>query len=1276
MGQLTNQFVSQSYQGLFNLENANTGVTSTLQYVTDGIGNRLPMLASTSSIVITGSFRGDGSGLTGVTTTLPSGVVSGSVQIVDLGFATTSSLNTLSGSIASTDLGQNNRLTSLEQFTGSIDTGYVSEVEFGNYTSSMNSFTSSIDGRVDALEIETGSLQNQINGLATTGSLSGYTTITTFNNYTSSNDSKVNSLIAGTGSYATTSSLSAVSQSIATTDLNQNNRLGSLESKTGSYATTGSNQFNGNQSISGSVQASSTITGLNGFVGPSYGSTVNATIYGDQLVDIKTQTTSNNGKVRLYSNGNYPFKVEVSGSLNVRDGITGSLQGTASYATQALSASWAPDNSNRNGLITTGSIGGTQYITGSLNVEGTISATSASFTYVNTVYETASVIYSSGSNQLGDASNDTQTLYGTVNLPNGPLTITGSLRQSGTFYPDVIDWYSSSIQQGTGSYVLTTDALGVTQYDSYQNVASALQPFISGSTVASASYALNATSASHAINADTASYVLNAVSSSHSEYSDDAGLLNGTGSGVFATTGSNIFLGTETITGSINVSGSANFVGDISLNLIEPNDFKQNLVLLGGKNPLSSSTVLNNYLNAVTTSLDNDDVNFGLIPGGGLVPATGISTITGSIFISGSNNFILNLASQTPASQGRRGIIGNANFVQSSVPGINTSSLTIPAINNNYFGSSLNLTLTTGSNLGNNAHAFNSNILLGAGMTFNHPSASIGAGVSTNVSANLNIGLVTSNASGSLLTTQTSFNNNLNLHPGLVLNHISSSISSTNNFFIGGAAMSINNRYFTTGSNNSVAVSANILTGQNTVVNLAGSPSTNVSRTLVGNLVGGQNNNLSLEQTGTDLGGLRNSVVFGHNLNVTGSHSAAGAAQGAAFLGRYNGEDNGLADSARTILAVGTGTGASNRRTGFYITSGSLVGVSGSMDIKGTTNALVVTGSQTIQHSIAGQSALTVIAQGSGQPAVSITGSLNVSGSGDHTIVGNTLRVVGQTQMSGNSDFPLYVSGTIQTQRLHFDGNPFNTNPSSNLGAIRLDGNNQTFYSTMYDFAQITTQSLVGQTVITGSNLVKTSLQSSNGGTDAYVDLINSAGTRTLDVKVDAAVITGSLNVTGSVTIANAGDLTMYGHKMFNAGEFWSNTTQSGSAGVSGSLNFDASGSAVGVSLVSGSRLTVANGGTYNIQFSAQFETSAGADTGYVWFKKNGTNIGDSATKVVLANNTAQVMTVNILDEASANDYYELGYQFTNGNATVLAEAASGNIPAIPSVIATVTQAR
>lgn len=53
--------------------------------------------------------------------------------------------------------------------------------------------------------------------------------------------------ITGTTGYSTFSS------SIATTDLNQENRLDAIEGVTGSYATTGSNQFNGDQSISGSV---------------------------------------------------------------------------------------------------------------------------------------------------------------------------------------------------------------------------------------------------------------------------------------------------------------------------------------------------------------------------------------------------------------------------------------------------------------------------------------------------------------------------------------------------------------------------------------------------------------------------------------------------------------------------------------------------------------------------------------------------------------------------------------------------------------------------------------------------------------------------------------------------------------------------------------------------------------------------------------------------------------------------------------------------------------
>ena len=80
--------------------------------------------------------------------------------------------------------------------------------------------------------------------------------------------------------------------------------------------------------------------------------------------------------------------------------------------------------------LITGSLG----ITGSLNVNGPFTASSALISGNVTVLGTASINtlvvnqtqYSSGSNQLGDAVNDTQTLFGSVIIPTGSLTVSGS----------------------------------------------------------------------------------------------------------------------------------------------------------------------------------------------------------------------------------------------------------------------------------------------------------------------------------------------------------------------------------------------------------------------------------------------------------------------------------------------------------------------------------------------------------------------------------------------------------------------------------------------------------------------------------------------------------------------------------------------------------------------------------------------------------------------------------------------------------------------------------
>jgi hypothetical protein len=181
----------------------------------------------------------------------------------------------------------------------------------------------------------------------------------------------------------------------------------------------------------------------------------------------------------------------------------------------------------------------------------------------------------------------------------------------------------------------------------------------------------------------------------------------------------------------------------------------------------------------------------------------------------------------------------------------------------------------------------------------------------------------------------------------------------------------------------------------------------------------------------------------------------------------------------------------------------------------------------------------------------------------------------------------------------------------------------------------------------------------------------------TFRVDADSIDLNGAVSLSGSLTIEDGtGDLFVYGNKQFNVGAFQSNVSQSGSANVSQSMNFEVTDISEGVSIASNSQITLANSGTYNIQFSAQILADTGADDVYIWLKKNGTNVSASAGHVVLANNEELIASWNYVVSAAASDYFEIVWQNTNGDAILLAENASGNIPSIPSVILTVTQVR
>jgi hypothetical protein len=102
---------------------------------------------------------------------------------------------------------------------------------------------------VDALVVKTGSfattssvneLQSKTGSYTSTSSFGAYSS--SINTFTSSATTRLNTIESVTGSFASTSSVN------------------NLQSVTGSYASTGSNQFNGNQSISGSITSNGTIT--------------------------------------------------------------------------------------------------------------------------------------------------------------------------------------------------------------------------------------------------------------------------------------------------------------------------------------------------------------------------------------------------------------------------------------------------------------------------------------------------------------------------------------------------------------------------------------------------------------------------------------------------------------------------------------------------------------------------------------------------------------------------------------------------------------------------------------------------------------------------------------------------------------------------------------------------------------------------------------------------------------------------------------------------------
>ena len=162
--------------------------------------------------------------------------------------STDSSLTSINSYTASNDIeqtAQNNRLNSLEVFTGSLVTDFVSTTDF-------NTYTQSTDNNLNQLDLYTASADNRLNQIELT---------------TQSLDNKVDSLISVTGSYATTGSNTFVGDNTFSGSVNGEVNSLTIASQTASLDLSNGNFFT-LELISGSdthlvtsnIQAGQTIT--------------------------------------------------------------------------------------------------------------------------------------------------------------------------------------------------------------------------------------------------------------------------------------------------------------------------------------------------------------------------------------------------------------------------------------------------------------------------------------------------------------------------------------------------------------------------------------------------------------------------------------------------------------------------------------------------------------------------------------------------------------------------------------------------------------------------------------------------------------------------------------------------------------------------------------------------------------------------------------------------------------------------------------------------------
>ena len=517
--------------------------------------------------------------------------------------------SSLSASIAVTDLAQSSSIAQLLGFSSSLDTTFATDAQ---------------------LSASASTLQNNINTRLLTSS---------FQTYTSS----------------ITSQLAGIGQSLA----------GKLN--TSSLSVT--------QNITGSIIISGSSTGAGGETLRLFGGVNPATDLALHILSGSFELTTPQGNgAHFYSNAPITSSnLRINGTAVIKDlFVSGTWGGTGSgslFVENSITASVISASQyigiptiSTGSYATTGSntFNGNQIISGNLDISGSVRVVSASVLFLEVLYETASIIYSSGSNQFGDASDDIQTLFGKVDIKTGPLVITGSTFVSGNITlangSDLITHHIQAaasngieIQNNSGNNAILVGAggsLGTTFYGQINATSISASGNITGNLIGTASYATKALTASFAENVvptDVSMFLSQSTFNSYTQSNDSKvnALISSTGS--YTTTSSfNSYTQSNNSKVDTLIAATSSYITSAqtaSMTVLSSSfATTASFALNAGASVDTGSLVTSASFNSYTAS--NDSKVNSLINKTGSFITTGSSTsvqnITGSLIISGA----------------------------------------------------------------------------------------------------------------------------------------------------------------------------------------------------------------------------------------------------------------------------------------------------------------------------------------------------------------------------------------------------------------------------------------------------------------------------------------------------------------------------------------------------------------------------------------------------------------------------------------------------------------